>query len=138
MSDTKKEYLATLKRVRPTTYKDLEEKGELDSHAEAIEKAFEERKQRYQENGLAPQEANQLATEDYLTPVSEKDEEEESQRLRDLEDEAENQFAEDLIVGLQGYDPNEKGPQEFDLGNGRKVVKTGRITTVSAEPPDPE
>lgn len=130
-------YLAHLKRYRPRQYKALKAAGELEKAAQDAVDGYQASQKHWEQLGKWTLEMEGELRRTYLEPMSEREEAEEVARLEEAEREAAEEQADALMRHLQGIDPRAKGRQEYYLGDGRRVVKQGNLTTVYPATFDP-
>jgi hypothetical protein len=134
-------YLDNLRKFRPTMHAHLTKEGQLDQAADEAQAGYLKAQAQYRKNGLSMAEATDLASQDWLTPISEREEKEQANQIDREEKEAKSHQLNQLAAGMQGYDPNKKGRQEYYLADGRRVVRTGNremvfpLETSASTPP---
>lgn len=112
-----------LMKYRPAQYKREKAAGTLDQLAERAEQGYLEALTNYRSTGISTTDAIALAEQDWLLPMSEQEEREQVKELQRQENEQAERQAVQMTTGLQGYDPNNKKPQRFNLGNGKSMTK---------------
>ena len=115
-------FKANLKTLRPNQYRREKEKGTLDQLADQAEQGYLTAVAKYSQT-ISRSEAMQLAEQDWLMPISEAEEKETQQRLKEQESQERETQATQMLMREQGYDPNNRKPQRFNLGNGKTMTK---------------